>query len=300
MDIKQLHYLCALAEHRHFGRAAQACCVTQPTLSMRLRQLEQDLGVALVRRGKQFEGFTPEGEMVLARARVLLGQYQNLRLEVDAMKGRLTGTVRLGLVPLSCMDLSPVLARMRQQHQGVSFEMNDMTADDILAGLEQNTLDIGGGFFEPEVLSRFRSLALPEQGVVLAYGAGWGERLPSQLTPRSLTGLPLCLPKTGMYFRHYLDTRFGQAGVQLQPVLTSNSVYRLMRWVHAGLGCALVPAGSVLFSELPGVQCRPLALPAMSRLGALVMGSDGRASLLAKGFFEVAAELWQRPESRVF
>lgn len=294
MDIKQLHYLCTLAEQRHFGRAARACCVTQPTLSMRLRQLEEELGVALVRRGRQFEGFTPEGERVLARARTLLSQYDNLRLEVDAMKGRLTGTVRLGLVPLSCMDLSPVLAELRHRHDGVSFEINDMTADAILDGLNHNALDIGGGFFEPEVLARFDSLALPEQGVVVAFGPGWREHLPARPGPMDLTGLPLCLPKPGMYFRHYLDTQFAREGVTLNPVLTSDSVYRLMRWVHAGLGCALIPAGSVLFRELPGVECRPLILPAMARVGALVMRNDGQASLLAKGFFEVARELWQR------
>ncbi|WMC10736.1 LysR family transcriptional regulator [Oceanimonas pelagia] len=293
MDIKQLHYLCTLAEQRHFGRAARACCVTQPTLSMRLRQLEQELGVALVRRGRQFEGFTPEGERVLARARTLLSQYDNLRLEVDAMKGRLTGTVRLGLVPLSCMDLSPVLAGLRRRHQGVGFEINDMTADAILDGLNHNTLDIGGGFFEPEVLARFDSLALPEQGVVLAFGPDWKARVPACPRPADLAGLPLCLPKPGMYFRHYLDTQFAREGLALEPVLTSNSVYRLMRWVHAGLGCALVPAGSVLFNELPGVVCRPVALPPMARIGALVMRNDGQASLLAKGFFEVARELWR-------
>lgn len=292
MDIKQLHYLCTLAEQRHFGRAAQACCVTQPTLSMRLRQLEQELGVALVRRGRQFEGFTPEGERVLARARALLSQYDNLRLEVDAMKGQLTGTVRLGLVPLSCMDLSPVLAELRCRHEGVGFEINDMTADAILDALNQNALDIGGGFFEPEVLARFDSLALPEQGVVVAFGPGWGDRLPARPGPADLAGLPLCLPKPGMYFRHYLDTQFARQGLTLQPVLTSDSVYRLMRWVHAGLGCALIPAGSVLFNELPGVACRPLTLPSMARIGALVMRNDGQASLLAKGFFEVARELW--------
>ena len=293
MDIKQLHYLCALAEHRHFGRAAQACCVTQPTLSMRLRQLEQDLGVALVCRGKQFEGFTPEGERVLARAQGLLGQYNNLRLEVDAMKGRLTGTVRLGLVPLSCMDLSPVLAGLRHRHQGVAFEINDMTADAILDSLNQNTLDIGGGFFEPEVLNRFDSLVLPEQGVVVACSPDWSRRLPAQPEPQDLQGLPLCLPKAGMYFRQYLDTQFTRQGIVLEPVLTSDSVYRLMHWVQAGLGCALVPAGSVLFNGLPGVHCRPLALPAMARIGALVMRNDGRASLLARGFFAMAKEVWQ-------
>ncbi|MFP2768997.1 LysR family transcriptional regulator [Oceanisphaera sp. KMM 10153] len=293
MDIKQLNYLCALERERHFGRAAQACCITQPTLSMRIRQLEDELGIALVRRGKQFEGFTPEGERVLARARNLLSQYDNLKLEVEAMKGSLTGTVRLGLVPLSCMDLSPILALLRRRYPGLSFEVNDMTADAILQGLENNSLDIGGGFFESEVLARLNSLALPEQGVMVAFGPAWRERIPLKPTPADLAQLPLCLPKTGMYFRHYLERVFDLQGVTLQPMLASNSVYRLMRAVHSDLGCALIPAGSALFTELPGVESRPLTLPVMNRLGALVMRSDEHASLLARGFFDVARELWQ-------
>ncbi|MBO1519673.1 LysR family transcriptional regulator [Oceanisphaera pacifica] len=292
MDIKQLHYLCALAKTRHFGRAAQACHITQPTLSMRIKQLETELGVLLIHRGKQFEGFTPEGERVLAQARVLLSHYDNLKLEVAAMKGSLTGTVRLGLVPLSCMDLSPILARLHQRYTSLNFEINDMTADDILQGLENNSLDIGGGFFEPDVLAKLTSLALPEQGVVLAFAASWGKQIPNCPTVFDLAKLAVCLPKEGMYFRRYLDTIFAQQGITLQPVLSSNSVYRLMRAVHSGLGCALIPAGSVLFTELPGVETRPLVLPAMARTGALVMRNDDQASVLAKGFFEAARDYW--------
>ena len=292
MDIKQLQYLCALERERHFGRAAQACHITQPTLSMRLKQLETELGVLLIHRDKQFEGFTPEGTRVLAQAQVLLNHYNNLKLEVEAMKGSLTGTVRLGLVPLSCMDLNPILARLHQRYPGLSFEINDMTADDILQGLGNNSLDIGGGFFEPDVLARLNSLALPEQGVVVAFGPGWQPRIPAAPTAADLAGLPLCLPKEGMYFRRYLDTVFALQGIRLQPVLTSDSVYRLMRAVHSGLGCALIPAGSVLFTELPGVESRPLTLPAMARIGALVMRNDAQASVLAKGFFDMAKECW--------
>lgn len=293
MDIKQLYYLCALARERHFGRAAQACHITQPTLSMRLKQLEAELGVLLIRRGKQFEGLTPEGERVLAQAQILLNHYDNLKLDVELMKGSLSGTVRLGLVPLSCMDLSPVLARLHSRYPGLNFEINDMTADEIMQGLADNSLDIGGGFFEAEELAQLNSLALPEQGVMLALGPDWRARISDSPTLAELAALPLCLPKTGMYFRRYLDTLFAQQGIQLQPILTSNSVYRLMRAVHSNLGCALIPAGSVLFGELPGVALRPLLLPAMARIGALVMRDDAQASVLAKGFFEVARECWQ-------
>lgn len=84
MDIKQLKFLCALDETRHFGQAAARCHVTQPTLSMRLRSLEEELGLELVRRSQRFEGFTEAGERVLAWARSLLAAQEGLYAEAAA------------------------------------------------------------------------------------------------------------------------------------------------------------------------------------------------------------------------
>ena len=84
MDIKQLKFLIALDETRHFGQAAARCHITQPTLSMRLRSLEQELGLQLVNRGQRFESFTAPGERVLAWARTVLSAYDGLQAEAAA------------------------------------------------------------------------------------------------------------------------------------------------------------------------------------------------------------------------
>ena len=101
MDIKQLRFLVALDETRHFGQAAARCHVTQPTLSMRLRSLEEELGLELVHRGQRFEGFSAEGERILAWARSLLAAQDGLYAEAAACRGQLVGTLRLGVVPLA-------------------------------------------------------------------------------------------------------------------------------------------------------------------------------------------------------
>ena len=88
MDIKQLKYLIALDETRHFGKAASQCNVTQPTLSMRIRSLEEELGLVLIVRGQRFEGFTPEGERILAWARALLAAHDGLQAEAGCAKVR--------------------------------------------------------------------------------------------------------------------------------------------------------------------------------------------------------------------
>lgn len=96
MDIKQLKFLIALDETRHFGQAAARCHITQPTLSMRLRSLEEELQLPLVNRGQRFEGFTAPGERVLAWARTVLAAYDGLQAEAAACRGNLVGTLRLG------------------------------------------------------------------------------------------------------------------------------------------------------------------------------------------------------------
>jgi DNA-binding transcriptional LysR family regulator len=101
MDIKQLKFLVALDETHHFGHAAARCHITQPTLSMRLRKLEDELGLELVQRGQRFEGFTEAGLRVLAWARSLLAAQDGLYAEAAACRGKLIGTLRLGVVPLA-------------------------------------------------------------------------------------------------------------------------------------------------------------------------------------------------------
>ena len=89
MDIGQLQYLVALAREKHFTRAAKACHVTQPTLSGRLRQLEQELGVPIVERGQRFIGFTPDGERVLRWAHTILDNWSALQQDIARRRGRL-------------------------------------------------------------------------------------------------------------------------------------------------------------------------------------------------------------------
>ena len=92
--IDKLEFLLALAREKHFGRAAEACGVTQPTLSAGVKQLEETMGVLLVNRGSRFQGFTPEGERVLEWARRIVGDTRAMRQEIHALKHGLTGRLR--------------------------------------------------------------------------------------------------------------------------------------------------------------------------------------------------------------
>ena len=102
-----MRYLAALAQHRHFGRAAEACHITQPALSNAIRALEQEFGVTVVRRGRQYEGLTPEGERVLASAHRMLHEREVLRQELGATRQAPVGPLTLACVPTAV----PVAAR---------------------------------------------------------------------------------------------------------------------------------------------------------------------------------------------
>ena len=101
MFSRQLEYLVALDRERHFGRAAASCHVSQPALSEAIRSLERELGVPLVRRGRRFEGLTPEGERVLTWAQRAVANLRGLEQEVSRLREGLVGTLRLGAIPTS-------------------------------------------------------------------------------------------------------------------------------------------------------------------------------------------------------
>jgi len=106
--IQQLEYLVALARERHFGRAALACHVSQPTLSVAIRKLEHELDVVIVLRGQRFEGFTTEGQRVVTWAHRILAERNELLADVERMRGGLTVTARIGAVPTS-VPTSPLV-----------------------------------------------------------------------------------------------------------------------------------------------------------------------------------------------
>lgn len=116
MLLRQLEYLVALARERHFARAAAACYVSQPSLSAAIRKLEHELDVPIVRRGRRFEGLTPEGERVLARAHRVLAERDALQQELSAMRGGLAGTLRFGAIPTALSAVSLLTTPFCAQH----------------------------------------------------------------------------------------------------------------------------------------------------------------------------------------
>lgn len=285
-------YLCNLERERHFGRAAEASFVSQPTLSMRLKNLERELGLSLINRSNNFDGFTPEGERVLTWAREIVSVYQGLKLEVESLKHGVNGTLRLGVMPQCSVALPALLKAVEARYPQLDYRVSAMSADQLLEALNSHTVDGGIGFFELTSLRvlHFQTALLKDRGVeVLFHPDSFPDLLAQQRV--SLTMLarqPLCLAEPTRYFRRYLDGQLRETGILPRVIVESASIMQLLQSAQVGLGVMVAPCGHVLPEMLQNLARRPIDIAPMGRQAALVIAEPGRASPLAQHFFDEA------------
>jgi LysR family hydrogen peroxide-inducible transcriptional activator len=144
MTLTQLEYLVAVDTHRHFARAAEACFVTQPSLSMQVQKLEEELGVRLFDRSRQPVTTTAIGAEVVQQARVILQQCRQLKTMIAEQRDGLSGEVRVGVIPTIAPYLLPLfLPRFLEKHTEVKLSITERTTDELLKQLKTEALDVG-------------------------------------------------------------------------------------------------------------------------------------------------------------
>ena len=280
MDIKQLKFLIALDETRHFGQAAARCNITQPTLSMRLRNLEEELELPLVVRGQRFEGFTAPGERVLAWARTVLAAYDGLQAEAAACRGHLVGTLRLGMVPLSSFAPLPLLQHLHQTHPNLRFELSSLSTEQVLEQLASNRIDLGVSYMERLDNDRFDSLPLAETRMALLYDHRHFDFGDEPLKWSDLITLPLGLLTSGMHFRQSIDNNFHSRGLQFEPMLQTDAVHQLLQAVNGGFCSAIMPLDGGLENLTEDLRLQPIDdARTMARLGLIMRRSAPRSAL---------------------
>ncbi|KGM53916.1 transcriptional regulator [Lysobacter daejeonensis GH1-9] len=144
MNLRDLTYLVALADHKHFGRAAEACFVSQPTLSTQIKKLEDELGVALVERAPRKVMLTPAGREIASRARQIVAEVEQMKEVARRSRDPEAGTVRLGLFPTLGPYLLPhVVPRIRARFPRLELLLVEEKSSEILADLRNGKLDVG-------------------------------------------------------------------------------------------------------------------------------------------------------------
>lgn len=240
--IDKLEFLLALAREKHFGRAADACRVTQPTLSAGVKQIEDSLGVLLVNRGSRFQSFTPEGERVLEWARRIVGDTRAMREEVHAFKHGLAGRLRIAAIPTALAMVETLTTPYRARHPEVQFTVLSRTSTEILAQLENLEIDAGLTYLNNEPLGRVTTVPLYQEHyrLLVAADAPLGDR--DTVTWADVVQVPLCLLTPDMQNRRIIEKLLQDTGTDPHITLESDSMILLYSHVRTGRWASVMPA----------------------------------------------------------
>jgi len=239
--IDKLEFLLALAREEHFGRAAESCGVTQPTLSAGVKQIEEQMGVLLVRRGSRFQGFTPEGERVLEWARRIVGDTRAMREDINALRHGLSGRLRIAAIPTALAMVAALTTPFRERHPNVQFTVLSRTSVEILDLLENLEIDAGITYIENEPIGRVNIVPLYQEHyrLLTSADAPLGDR--DSVTWAEVAQVPLCLLTPDMQNRRIIDRLLLSAGSEARPTLESNSMILLFSHVRTGRWASVMP-----------------------------------------------------------
>lgn len=245
MNLRDLKYLVALADHRHFGRAAAASFVSQPTLSTQIRKLEDELGVSLVERAPRRVMLTPIGRELAERARRIIGEVEQMTELARRSRDPEAGSVRLGLFPTLGPYLLPhVLPGVRQRFPRLELLLVEEKTDQILARLRDGRLD-AGILALPVHDEQLHAEPLFDEPFVLAVPRGHALARRRALHPADLRDLDLLLLEEGHCLRDQALDVCHLAGAGEREGFRATSLETLRQMVAAGVGVTLLPVLAV-------------------------------------------------------
>jgi DNA-binding transcriptional LysR family regulator len=258
--IDKLEFFIAIAREQNFRRAAEACGVAQPTLSAALKQLEESLGVMLVRRNSRYQGLTPEGERVLEWARRLVADARAMRDEVRNFRKGLSGHLSIAAIP-TALPYIPVLTQAFQAlHADVRVTIQSRSSAEILQALGDFSADIGITYLGTETIGRLRAIPLFTERYRLVTTKNGPAGRQTSVTWAQASRLSLCLLTPDMQNRRILDRLLTPAG--MPPVacaIESDSVIALLAHVRSG-GWATIVSERVAATIAAGEPFRMLPI----------------------------------------
>jgi DNA-binding transcriptional LysR family regulator len=294
MDIRQLQYLIALAREKHFTRAAQACHVTQPTLSGRLRQLEQELGVPIVERGYRFHGLTPQGQRVVKWAGTILDNWTSLQQEIASLRdtsGPLIGRLSVGVIPSALPMAALITKAIQAHHPGIELTVLSQSSIQILRNLEEFSIDVGLTYLDNEPIEGMRSETIYMERYSLLVRGDHELAGSSTVTWADAARQPLCLLTSDMQNRRIVDRAFKAANATPVPRLETNSVINLYANVRLMGLVSVVPEYFLeVLGPLSDVRAVPLTDPMVEHQVGLVAVDRDPVSPLILAAFECARE----------
>lgn len=280
MNLRELAYIIAVAETRHFGKAAQRCYVSQPTLSGQIKKLEEELGIAVFERTNRSVEITPAGEIIIAHARKIMEQTDAIRQIARSYRDPLAGSLRVGAIPTLSPYLMPlILMPLKKKYPQMTLILSEELTGILLNRLHKHEID-AALLATPTEDSNLESISLFDEPFWIAYPRQHAFYTKESIRREDLEGENLlllaeghCLAEQAMEVCQ-LKARGGQDGELAD--LRAAGLETLLQLVSAGFGCTLVPALAMggTWTTGSGIVAQPLDLPNASRRVSLVFRSS--------------------------
>ena len=283
IKLKDLRYLVAVADTRHFGRAAERCFVSQPTLSAQLKKLEQSLGVQLIERQPNNVALTDPGEQIVARARRILEACEEVTTLARSHRDPLAGVLRVALLPTIGPYLLPHIARPLQRAlPRLQLHLHEYQTIPMLKRLKAGDLDVGilalpvelDGLEARELYSEPFQVLIPDRHAL-------AQR--SRVTMGDLEGQSLLLLEEGHCLRDQALALCSRAGLGERQDFSATSLETLRQMVATGAGITLLPqlATEGAYGNARGTRVLPFAKPVPSRrVGAVWRKTSARRAAI--------------------
>jgi LysR family hydrogen peroxide-inducible transcriptional activator len=243
VTLRQLRYFDALARHGHFGRAAEACAISQPALSMQIKEMEEALGTVLLERGARQVALTKFGEQIFQRVRDILRSVDELGDFARASRGRLAGGLRVGMIPTIAPYLLPrVIENLARLHPGLDIHVRETLTPRLIKEVTEGRLDTAIVALPVSEPSLTEIALFKENFLLVRPGEDEGAPVPSRETLREMK---LLLLEEGHCFR---DQALSFCSMQSSPpreMLDASSLSTLVQMVGAGIGVTLIPEMAV-------------------------------------------------------
>jgi LysR family transcriptional regulator, hydrogen peroxide-inducible genes activator len=289
MNIRDLQYLVALAQYRHFGRAADASFVSQPTLSTQIKKLEDELGVSLVERAPRNVLLTEVGAEIARRARGILAEVDQIKAIAQRTRDPESGSLRLGIFPTLGPYLLPhIVPRIRERYPRLELLLREEKSDQIVHMLREGSLD-AGILALPLHDDSLHTEFLFEESFVLAVPEHHPLKQSRKLTMDDLADQSLLLLEDGHCMRDQALEVCHMAGATEKTGFRATSLETLRQMVAANVGITLLPALSVKppVAQTGHVRLLRFAKPAPSRRVAIAWRKSSAAGAFLQGVTEV-------------
>lgn len=274
MQFQQLHYFVAVAEARHFTRAAEKVHVSQPSLSQQIRALEKELGAELFSRARGNITLTDAGEALLPLARRILADADTARIEVQELARLRRGRIRLGATPSVCTGLLPqVLRAFHDRHPGIQLLVEESGSHDLVRALARGALDLALVVLPlPGPAPALTTVEVLREDLVVV-SSPRARALGATVRIADLAGERLVMFRHGYDLRELTVAACRAEGFEPEFAVEGGEMDAVLGFVRAGLGVAVVPR---MVAERSGSDLRvtPLAGPSLHRTIALAHRSD--------------------------